>query len=121
MAHDNPLILPDSRLKDDKGRVSGYHRYFGRIDWVPVFCANCGTPWGHVPLENMDFACYLCNDCAVHWGTQFGVALMPDEVYWAKVHGEMIEKYGRVLTEAETMSHMQSDCNPLSKLLKEGV
>ena len=122
MVHDdNALVLPDSRLKTDKGRVSGWHPYFGRIDWVPVFCANCGKPWGNVPAENIDFACYLCDGCAEHWGTQFGMALMPDEVFWRKVHMEMIEKYGRVLTEAETTAQLQYDCNPLSKLLKEGV
>ena len=112
------LVLPDSRLSTEKGRVSGHHPFFGKIDWVPVFCANCGTPWGYVPAQNMDFVCYLCNDCSSHWGTQFGFALMPDEVYWNKVHQEMIEQYGRVLTERETAA--LTDVNPLSTLLREG-
>lgn len=111
------MILPDSRTRYP-GTLRGHHPIAGVINWNPVFCANCGKPYGWVP-ESVEFACYLCDPCSSHWGQQFGMALMPDEVFWQKVHHEMRARYGRVLTDKEVQAHMQFSCNPLSKLLKE--
>src|SRR5580765_6345089 len=113
-------ILPDSRLQDRlKGVVRGTVNKLRSMNWTPVFCANCGTPHGYVPEEFCDFACFLCDSCSEKWGTQFGYALMPDEVFQAKVQQEMIDKYGRVLSVQEIQKATETD-GSLSKLLREG-
>jgi len=116
-----PLVLPDSRLADPlKGVVRGTPAGFSHsMNWVPVFCANCGKPHGYVPEENCSFACWLCDPCADKWGEQYGMGLMPDEVFWALAHAEMLEKYGRILTEQEARTEAEAGLTPLSQLLRE--
>lgn len=114
------LILPDSRLRDRmKGVVRGLLKGFGAINWVPIYCANCGKPNGHVAEENCNFVCWLCTPCSETYGAQFGEGLIPDEVFWSKVRDEQLEKYGRVLTPAEIQTVADSGCSPLSTLLRE--
>lgn len=116
----SPDILPDSRMKDrGKGVVRGLFQGLGMINWVPVFCANCGKPHGYVPEENCNFSCWLCTPCSEKWGAQFGLAMMPDEVFWKKVEEEQLEKYGRLLTRDELQKIAESTCTPLSKLLRD--
>lgn len=115
-------ILPDSRMLDHT-KMQRYGVAAGIVtamNWTPVFCANCGKPYGFVPTETVDFCCWLCDPCADKWGPQYGLALMPDEVFQAKVRQEMIEKHGRVLnTIQEIQAATETDC-ALSKLLREG-
>lgn len=113
------LILPDSRARETKNIVRADYG-FGSVNWVPIFCANCGIPYGRVPEQNMDFVCWLCDPCSDKWGTQFGLAKMPNEIFLAKVHAEMIEKYGRILNEGEVLTAMET-ASPLTTLLKEGA
>lgn len=111
-------VLPESRLKDTKGVVrAAYARM--PMNWVPIFCANCGTAQGYVPEDNCTFVCWLCDPCAEKWGTLYGVCLTPDEVFWQRVADEMHEKYGRYLTKEELQTVAQSNLGPLSALLKE--
>lgn len=114
------LILPDSRLREPKGVVRG-DAGFGSMNWVPIFCANCGKPYGRVPEENCDFVCWLCDPCSEKYGEQFGLAMMPEEAFWLKVTQEMLDKYGRYLTAEELQKLAESSCNSLSKLLREGA
>jgi len=114
------VLLPDSRLKDRlKGIVRATVGIFGTINWVPIFCANCGKPNGYVPEENMDFVCWLCAPCSERWGSQYGLALMPDEVFWQKAHHEQLEKYGRLLSDRELLAVSESNSTPLAKLLRD--
>jgi hypothetical protein len=113
-------ILPDSRLRDRlKGVVRGLFRGVGFINWIPVYCANCGKPHGYVPEENCDFTCWLCTPCSEKWGEQYGLALVPDEVFWQKARAEQLEKYGRLLTPNELQTVAESGCSPLAKLLRD--
>jgi hypothetical protein len=115
------VILPDSRLRHPKGVVRG-DAGFGSINWVPVFCANCGKPHGYVPEENCNFTAWLCDPCADKYGEQYGVALAPDEVFWQKVSEEMLDRYGRCLTREELQKLAEASCaGPLSTLLREGA
>lgn len=121
MDHDGPgrLVLPDSRLKSSRVVVRGL--LDGKIvNWVHVYCANCGIPYGLVPEQSCTFACWLCDPCAEKWGPEFGMALMPDEVFWRKVHEEMMEKHGRILTVDETTKAAETS-SPLTTLLREGA
>ena len=113
------VILPDSRPKHSKGEVYGEIAGLPAMTWVPVFCANCGVPYGKVP-DHMDFVCWLCDSCVDKWGTQYGLALMPNERFWALAEAEMIEKYGRVLTADEVRAVTETS-SPLTTLLREGI
>jgi hypothetical protein len=73
-------ILPDSRAKRATRII-----YANGMSWVPIFCANCGADGGYVPEQNMDFAFYLCNDCADRLPPIDGTYVMPDEEFWQKV------------------------------------
>lgn len=111
-------ILPDSRLKTihtPKGMVQGP----GGM-WVPVFCANCGVSGGLCPEENMTFMFYLCNDCVWKYGEIAGVMMVPDEVFWEKVKQEQLDKYGRLLSDAELRQVLEAGASPLATLLKSG-
>jgi hypothetical protein len=114
------LILPDSRLLTR--RTVRRMEFFGRtVNAVRVYCANCGVPYGWVPEESCTFACWLCNKCATKWGAEFGRALMPEEVFWRQVRGEMLDKFGRILTLKELWRFAESACGAFSKLIRGGA
>ena len=106
-------ILPDTR---STGRVVVR---LGGMNWIKVFCANCGKEHGLVPEENRNFACFLCDPCADKWGPQYGYAVMPDEVFWETLKQEQLDKFGRLLTPQELDSYTRASCNPLSMLIRE--
>jgi hypothetical protein len=116
------VVLPDSRLKNRlKGVVRGLLPILGtQINWVPVFCGNCGKPHGYVPEENCNFAFWLCTSCSEKWGDMAGaVAIMPDHIFWAKVREEQLERHGRILSPQELQVAAESPCTALGKLLRE--
>lgn len=85
-------ILPDSRLQRIVGAIPGPGGW-----WQPVFCAVCGKPFGYVPEENCDFACWLCNECSEIHGAVFNGMMMPDEVFWEEVKQAQLDKIRRDL------------------------
>lgn len=109
-----PLILPDTRLREPKKVV-----FANGMNWVPIFCASCGADGGLVPEENCSFAFYLCQPCADKFGNIEGTYIEPDAVFWQRVHDEMIEKYGRVLTSAELVEVLKDEHHPLTKLCRD--
>jgi hypothetical protein len=114
-------VLPDSRLKDrDKGAISILHPVvMNRLNWVPIFCANCGAPGGWVPEDTTTFAFYLCNPCAEKWSPLAGTMAVPDEIFWQKVRDAEMEQYGRVLSTPEVIGALNDPESVLSKLAKE--
>lgn len=118
--NDHLLVLPDSRLHDSKGVIRAQFGHWGRINLRPIFCANCGKLGAYVPEENCTFAIWLCDSpCAAHWGPQYGLAAMPDEVFWQKVQQEQMEKYGRFLDPAELQVEAENSTSAMAKLLRE--
>jgi hypothetical protein len=112
-------VLPDSRLRDRlKGVVRGFLRGIGFINWVPIFCANCGKANGYVPEENMRHVFWLCDQCE-KWASEAGLMAVPDEVFWQQVREEQLEKYGRLLSPSELITAAESTTTPLSKLLRD--
>lgn len=111
-AHTN--VLPDSRLKQPKN----IYQHIG-LNWVPIFCANCGAEGGFVPEENCDFAFYLCTPCAERLGPIAGTYMMPDEVFWGRVKQEQMEQFGRELTAPELIEILKDGSNSLTKLVNE--
>lgn len=111
-------LLPDSRLSwmnRGKGIV-----FMAGMYWVPVFCASCSKHYGHVPEENCLFAFWLCDDCAAKWEPLTGTLAMPDEVFWARVALEQLERYGHLLTEADLLKLKAEGTTALGKLLQAG-
>ena len=111
--------LPDSRLKDSKGTVRLPFASICPMNWVPIFCANCGAPGGWVPEETTTFAFYLCNSCAEKWSPLAGTLAVPDEVFWQKVKDAQIEKYGRELTREEIVAALEDQESALAKLARD--
>lgn len=109
-----PLILPDSRLRETKNVVVR-----DGVNWVPIFCANCGADGGIVPEENTTFAFYLCNPCAEKYGNIEGTYVESDVAFWEKVHAAQLEKYGRVLEPGEIVEQLKDGNSLLSKLARE--
>lgn len=110
-----PDVLPDSRkphIFTPKGAV------MGPMGWmVPVYCANCGKEGGLVPQENMTFAFWLCTPCYEKHGAITGTMAVPDEVFWAQVQAEQMEKYGHELSNEELARVAAEDSSPLATLL----
>jgi hypothetical protein len=109
-----PNILPDSRLKSPKSPYA----HIG-LNWVQIYCANCGKEGGFVPEENCNFAFYICDPCAEKLGPLTGCYMEPDAVFWKKVNDAMIEKYGRVLEVPEIIEALKDENHMLSKLARE--
>lgn len=118
-----PDVLPNSRMRNPKSEVQGYFPNFGRINYVQIFCANCGADGGYVPVDSCDFAFYLCdaqqNNCAAKWQPLANTCLIPDEVFWRKVKLAQFEHFGRELTAAEIIEALKDENHILSKLAKE--
>ena len=108
------ILLPDTRLRNTKNVVRG-----AGMNWVPIFCANCGADGGLVPEENCNFAFYLCNPCAEKFGDIEGTYIEPDAVFWQRVKEEQLAKYGRELTSAELVEVLKDENHPLTKLCKD--
>lgn len=108
------ILLPDSRPREQKKVVR-----LGRLNWVPIYCANCGADGGLVPEENCNFAFYLCVPCADRWTPLAGTFMVPDEVFWKKVQDEQMEKYGRILEPGELAEVLKDESSSLSKLCKD--
>jgi hypothetical protein len=111
-------ILPDSRLRNN-GTPQG-SKVINGMNFVPIFCANCGAPGGFVPEENMTFAFYLCdvrqNGCYEKHGVAAHFLAIPDRVFWQKVKEAQIERYGRELTSKEVIQYL-ADPNSLMSVL----
>src|SRR5438105_4877335 len=98
--------LPSSRLDSEINVVSGWHPLLKAfINYVPIFCANCGFDSGMLVPEDSGFAFYLCDErgknCADRWEPLANTCLVPDEIFWQKVKEAQLEEYGRELTPEE--------------------
>ena len=115
----HPDILPNCIPKNIK-KVQRR----GQMNWVPIFCANCGADGGLVPDPadvgiGGDFAFYMCQPCAEKWSPLTNTYLVPDEVFWDKVKKAQLEKYGRELTGPEVAEALTDGDSMLSKLARE--
>ena len=107
-------VLPNSVPKETKNIV-----FRAGVPWIPIFCANCGCDGGWVPEAAKDFAFYLCVPCAETWAPLAGTMLVPDEVFWQKLHGAQFEKHGRLLTDLELVEQLKDGDSMISKLARE--
>lgn len=49
------------------------------VEWIFIFCANCGKDGGRILENDYDFAFYLCQDCAGKYGEIAGTYMVPDQ------------------------------------------
>ena len=82
-----PDTLPNSLAKEAKREV-----YMNHMNWVPIFCANCGADGGFIPEDAPPFAFYLCNPCWETHGAIAGTMAVPDEIFWKEIAEEQKEK-----------------------------
>jgi len=110
-------ILPDSRQRVPTNVMRG-----AGMNWVPIFCASCHVvPCGYVPEENMNFVCWLCTPCAEKYGEIADTWFMPDEIFWARLAQEQMDKYQRLLTNEELLKVLDDTSTPLKTLIREGT
>jgi hypothetical protein len=112
-------ILPNCiAMRNEKSVV-----WSNGVKLLPTFCANCGVAGGLVMQVDWDrvrnFAFYLCDPCALKWAPLTNYALVPDEVFWTKVHAAQMESFGRELTEEELIEALKDDNHILTKLCKD--
>jgi len=109
-------VLPSSIPKERKIDTSiSSHG----MNWIYIFCANCGKDGGRVLENDYDFAFYLCEPCAENYGKIAGIYMEPDSIFWQKIVDAQVEKYGRTLTAQETAIELQDETSMISKLKKE--
>lgn len=104
-------ILPDSRLKDSSLATvmadwENPDGSFTRMEMQPVYCASCGIHYGWVPVFTT-FACWLCNQCHEQYGVLAGTYVQPEEEFNQAVAQEMLERFGRSLTDLELFALME--------------
>jgi hypothetical protein len=107
-------VLPNSLLKMPKN--AQLHR---GMNWVPIFCANCGKPGGSVPEDHCDFAFYLCEPCAEKLGPVMGTYAEPDVLFWRRVNEAQMEEFGRILTADEQVEALKDEKHILAKLARD--
>ncbi len=112
-------ILPNCiAMRNEKSVV-----WANGVTMLQLFCANCGKESGLVMQTDYDrvknFAFSICIPCAEKWSPMVGVGLVPDEVFWSKLHEAQMEAFGRDLTEEEIVEALQDDSHILSKLCKD--
>ena len=84
----DPNVLPNSRLREAKESTrirAGFKEGGSYMNWVPIFCANCGKSGGFVPEDHSQFAFWLCDNCVDKFGPIAATMQVPDEVFWEKV------------------------------------
>ena len=106
--------LPTSIAKVVRGTVMR-----GGEPWIPIFCANCGADGGYVPEAAADFAFYLCDPCAEKWSPLVDTMLVPDEIFWKKLHEAQREKYGRLLAINELLEQLANPDSMITKLAND--
>jgi hypothetical protein len=116
---DNPRVdvrnvLPDSRARITRGVVG-----VRGTNYIPIYCANCGTPGGGVSAENCTFAFWLCDPCFEKWGHIAGTYAVPDEVFWEKVKNAQLETYGHILDLNEIAKEAANPESIIAKLIRE--
>ncbi len=114
MSRSTKDVLPDSRAKTTRGR-----QVIDGVVYVPVYCANCGAPYGGVPEDHTTFSFWLCSKCFEKHGAVANTMVVPDEVFWEKVNQAQIEKYGRLLEPNEIIRQLDDVNSTLSVLARE--
>jgi hypothetical protein len=113
-------VLPDSRTRYRTGATLGAR---GET-MVPVYCANCGKPWGTVKEKDCTFAFVLCQPCADQGiGDVAHLYQEPDSVFWERIANAQAEERvrGRFVptTPEQLLVVLDDPSSVFSKLAEE--
>ncbi len=112
-----PDLLPNSIARTSRGRVYRNGRW-----WLQLSCANCGAESGGLVCETDlgdNWAFHLCDPCGEKWAPLANTMLVPDEVFWARVNAEQLERYGRVLEPSEIVEALKDGNHVLSRMARD--
>ena len=107
-------LLPSSLARTPKGSV-----FVEGVEWVRIFCANCGAEDGLVPKANCTFAFALCVPCSETFGDTAHFYKEPDAVFYARVRDEQLDRYGTLLTGPALLRVLDDPGHPLTKLVRD--
>ncbi len=105
----NTSVLPDSRLLHGDSSTESIMGDWAlpdgtvvRIEVVPTYCGSCGRPSKqYVPKDNTAFYFCLCRPCFDKYGHIAGTMVSTVEEFNRDVEYEMMNKFGRALTDLE--------------------
>jgi hypothetical protein len=107
----SPNVLPDSRTRERKGVIQ-----VGGVNYVPVYCINCGRRYGLVPESHITHVTALCDSgCSGKYGHTAHLSADRDTALRqgvAEVHGELVRKLGRPITATELDEMARSGAEP---------
>jgi hypothetical protein len=110
-------VLPSSVARHIKGSVMK-----NGVEWIPIFCANCGVDGGYVPKPSEHFAFFLCdenqNGCSSKWSPMVDHMVVPQEKFWEVARQEQLERYGREMTEVEILDALKDPNHWVHSLLR---
>jgi hypothetical protein len=109
-----PNVLPDSRARTNRGSI----RRQG-LNYIPIYCANCGVPYGMVPERLVTNAFALCVPCSEKHGPIAHTYQEPDAVFWRRVEEAQKEEYGRLLNPLELAVQLDDLGSVLARLAAE--
>jgi hypothetical protein len=111
----SPNILPDSRARTNRG--STRHARLGNL--IPIYCANCGVPYGMVPERMITGAFALCVKCAETHGPVAHTYQESDQAFWRRVEEAQKEEFGRMLSPVELAVQLDDLTSVLARLAAE--
>lgn len=90
-----------------------------RGNYIPIYCANCGAPWGMVPERMITGAFALCNGCSEKNGPIAHTYQESDAAFWRRAEEAQREEFGRMLAPRELAVQLDDLTSVLAKLAAE--
>jgi hypothetical protein len=111
-------LLPICTPREVRGRIQ-----INGVWCIPLYCMNCGKQHGYrnEPDAASGYVGYLCDPCAERWSPLVGTMLVPDVAFAELASAEMLDTYGRILTDAEQVRVLDDPSSSLAKLARDRV
>jgi hypothetical protein len=112
-------VLPDSRARERRGSIKGPDG----IEYVPIYCINCGRRYGMVPATTITHVTALCDHgCAGQYGDLAHTYVDGDEKYKldaAEAMAKLVARLGRPVTAAELDEIAKDSTSPLAAVARD--
>jgi hypothetical protein len=106
-------ILPESRPRHRTGSIPSV---LGTL--IPIYCANCGKPYGMVPEKMITFAFALCQPCAeMGIGDIAHLYQEPDQAFWDRCAEEQAK--AKIVTVLDLQKALEDPSSQVAKLARE--
>jgi hypothetical protein len=103
-------LLPDSRCRNTTSVVK-----IAGVNYVPIFCMNCGTHGGLVTEQGVHFVGWMCDSCQEKHPLPPGTYAIPDTDYNRKV----AEEWAKAGSIERVIAELQNEQSSLAKLAKD--